>query len=344
MDSQVSTFKLKEIKIEVTHKCPLICIHCSSDATPSCKKEISKEKCVEIITEAIKMGVHKIAFSGGEPLLWHSINEVVETASSSGADVTIYTSGNVENVEDKLKTLMAKGLHRVILSLYSPDKKQHERITRIDGSFNKTIYAIQIANALKLKVEIHFVALSSNYKLLRGIAELGKSIGVSKVSVLRFVPQGRGTLLQSGVLDRMQNLELRRIINDLRNEGYDIRTGSPLNFLMVNNEPECLSAINRLIVDPDLRIFPCDAFKNIRAEEIVGTLKMSSLDESSLRECWQRSPYFEAIRNYLTTEFEEPCKSCKNLKKCLSGCLAQKVISNGTLKKDQDPSCLLINN
>ena len=146
------------------------------------------------------------------------------------------------------------------------------------------------------------------------------------------------------MLNRLQNLELKNIIESLRHRGYNIRTGSPFNFLLLNDQPQCCSAINRLIIGPDLRIYPCDAFKQIKAEEIVQTLKMSSLKTSSLKECWDESPYLNTIRSYLTTDFSEPCKSCENFEKCLSGCLAQKFITYGNLEKKPDPMCLLNQN
>jgi MoaA/NifB/PqqE/SkfB family radical SAM enzyme len=60
-------FILKEAKIELTYKCPLACIHCSSDASPENMVQISRGKCLEIITEAADLGTTRISFSGGEP-------------------------------------------------------------------------------------------------------------------------------------------------------------------------------------------------------------------------------------------------------------------------------------
>lgn len=334
-------YNLEEVKIEVTHNCPLACVHCSSSATPSNTKEMSKEKCIEIINDSILMGVKKIAFSGGEPLVWKYIEDAVEVASKGNIDVAIYTTGNISDIDKKFSVLKERGLRKSIFSIYSPVEKEHEYITRRTGSFELTRKAIISANKIGIKTEIHFVAMSSNYKLLNSVAEFGKDIGVSDVSVLRFVPQGRGALIVDGILNKYQNVELKKIISDLRSKGYNIRTGSPYNFLMLNENPECLSAINKVIIDPELNLYPCDAFKNILSEEIVGSCNYSSLENSSLNECWQYSEYFKAIRNYLGTEFSEPCFSCSMLKKCLSGCLAQKVLKNGTLQKDKDPCCII---
>jgi radical SAM protein with 4Fe4S-binding SPASM domain len=110
--------------------------------------------------------------------------------------------------------------------------------------------------------------------------------------------------------------------------------------MMLNDKPACWAAIDRLIISPDLRLHPCDAFKRIGASELVKAGEWSCLAGTSLSECWNKSPYLEAVRTYLMTDFEAPCDSCKLLEKCVSGCLAQKVIAYETLDKKPDPDCL----
>jgi radical SAM protein with 4Fe4S-binding SPASM domain len=333
-------YRLKELKIEVTYRCPLACVHCSSDASPSCSLELNLQKSIDIIEEAVGLGLEKIAFSGGEPLIWQGIKDVVKLAASHKLEVIIYTSGNVDNIEELLNKLKDNGLHKLVFSIFGTNSKEHEHITRKKGSFNSTINAVISANKIGITTEFHFVALARNYFLLPGIAQLSKQYNVDKVSVLRFVPQGRGLLLAPDVLNKIQNKELQKSILALRKMGYNIRTGSPYNFLLVNDFPQCLSAVDRLIIAPDLRIYPCDAFKQVRAHELVGTEEFSILDNEPLEKCWLYSPYLNAIREFVQGSPEEPCQSCNNFNKCLSGCLAQKVLSNGRLVRKPDPSCI----
>ena len=341
MEFHKAPFQLSELKLEVTHKCPLACIHCSSDAIPSCDREMDHDKSLKIIKEAIEMGVNEIAFSGGEPLLWPHIEEVIKLAATKISKIVLYTSGNVKNVETAFRSLKDKGLSKVILSLFGPEEKSHQFITRTANSFNLTKDAIICARKIGLDTEIHFVALARNYKSLPDIASLVKTLDVSRISILRFVPQGRGTLLRNDELTKLQNLELKKIIETLRKEGFSIRTGSPYNFLMVNDKADCFSGIDRLIIGPTLRLFPCDAFKNINAEDVVGSANLSTLEQATLKQCWQHSPYLNEVRKYLTTDFGEPCKICKSITKCVSGCLAQKVLVHGKFVKGPDPMCLI---
>ncbi len=332
-------YKLEELKIEVTHKCNLACIHCSSDSSPLSANEMTTTDCNRIIHEAIDMGIKEIVYSGGEPLIWPGIEEAVSHASNGGLSVTIYTSGNVENIETKLHRLKHRGANRLVFSVFGSTASRHEKVTRIKDSFDNTLRAVSIATTLGMITEFHFVPLSYNYTDLPNIIKLANKIGINRVSVLRLVPQGRGYLLGKGILSHQQNLELRKIIIDLR-KSFDVRTGSPYNFLLLNDTPHCMSAINRLIIGPDLRIYPCDAFKQIKAEEVVGTLKFSILSDFSLSDCWERSPFLLAVREYLSSNVMEPCSSCIIINKCKSGCLAQKVIAYGELTKKADPDCI----
>ena len=100
-------------------------------------------------------------------------------------------------------------------------------------------------------------------------------------------------------------------------------------------------AIDRLTIGPDYSISPCDAFKQIKPEDLVGEDSFSSLKSHSLNECWDQSNYLGKVREYLTTDFGEPCNSCGKLDVCYSGCLAQKIIEYGDMEKRADPWCLM---
>ncbi len=336
-------FKLKEIKIEVTHDCMLRCVHCSSISEDNTGRNIEWTSCKKILDDAASMGVEKVAFSGGEPLLWEHIISAVDQAARYGMDVYIYTTGNAPGAKNLLEKLYSVGLSKVMFSLFGTNARQHEKVTMSCGSYDKTIAMAEYCVTIGLFTEFHFVPLSSNYKLLSAIAELAFSMGVKRVSVLRFVPQGRGVNKNVCGLSHAQNLELRSKIKALHKQGHDIRLGSPYNFLMLREKPQCCSGIDRLTIGPDLRIFPCDAFKHIRPTDIGASSDFSCLYTNSLIECWEKSPYLGVVREYLTSDFAPECSACQKLEDCLSGCMAQKFYAFGELKKCPDPMCVLGN-
>lgn len=80
----MNKYVLEELKIEVTYKCPLSCVHCSSNAGASNDLNISEAKCLEIIHQAKEMGVKEIAFSGGEPLIWSGLSNCIRLCTKYG--------------------------------------------------------------------------------------------------------------------------------------------------------------------------------------------------------------------------------------------------------------------
>ena len=339
MRSHQPPFTLKEVKLEITHRCTLACIHCSSEATPSCSREMPFDKALHLVDEIVALGVGEMAFSGGEPLLWQGLYDIVRRCADGGIPPAIYTSGNVDQCDAAMSLLKENGAGCVILSLFAARSGAHDRITRRRGSFDQTLTALRAAKRADLRVELHFVPMSTNYAELPRLIDLANEKQISHVSVLRFVPQGRGAIQPSMALTRDQNLELRRMIVAGRAK-IGVRAGSPYNFLLVNESPSCCAAIDRLTIDPRFHIYPCDAFKRIEARELVGTDEFSRVDLWSLQDCWQKSPYLAAVREHLTTPFEPPCDACDLLERCLSGCLAQKVITHGAVEKAPDPMCL----
>lgn len=295
---------------------------------------------MSLLDEILALGVEEIAFSGGEPLLWQQLHKAVRKCSDGGMATSVYTSGNVDQCAGMISSLKENGVRRVVFSLFAATQDPHDWITRRKGSFNKTLSGVDAAQEAGLKVELHFVPMRRNYRQLPQVVELAREKHLNRVSVLRFVPQGRGAVDPSMALTHAENLELRQMIKAGRTR-MDVRTGSPYNFLLVNPDPGCNAAIDRLIVGPEFNIYPCDAFKQVEAQELVGTSDFSRLDVGSLQDCWQRSPYLQAIRQYLTTPFGPPCDPCQLLPRCLSGCLAQKVIAHGAPNKVPDPMCLV---
>ncbi|GAI61446.1 unnamed protein product, partial [marine sediment metagenome] len=76
----------------------------------------------------------------------------------------------------------------------------------------KTIKAITAANAERFYTELHFVPLLINYTELIEIGKVSEKYRVSRISILRFVPHGRGQLIKNFALNQYQNNKLKQMI------------------------------------------------------------------------------------------------------------------------------------
>ena len=267
----------------------------------------------------------------------HYLLDAVKLTVAFNIAARLYSSG-VYADRSVFYQLKNNGLHRIIFSLFGTESDAHENVTGVAGSFEETLASITACHEVGLETEFHFVPLSHNYSILEDLACLAKENNIRRISVLRLVPQGRAK--DSRLLTKDQNLHLRQVITQLRADGHDIRTGSPYNFLMLKDKPQCNSGIDRLTIGPDLRIFPCDAFKQLPPSDLGITSDYSSLACRTLAECWEKSPYLNFVREYLESDFAPECATCDCLEKCHSGCLAQKIHAHGAMVKAPDPMCL----
>lgn len=341
-------FEPRELKIELTQKCPLNCIHCSSSATPSSELTLPFNRITSLLKEAKKLGVKELVLSGGEPLLLSWLPDVLKLSRNLDLQATLFTTGiatlSMEEVTPEWwQALFKDGLTKVVFSIHGGSAEVHERVTRVAGSFDKTMNAIKSCSRARLDAELHFVPLNMNYRELPSVAALASSLGLKQLSLLRFVPHGRGTLIATRYsLDRSDHVTLRRMVKRCRSTcGITIRLGSPFNILWLSEDVECWAAIRTLTVGPTGRIYPCDAFKNIEPQEVDAKGDFNSVLDHGLADVWERSSYLATVREYLTGDFSEPCRSCTKLEQCKSGCLAQKVLVNRCFAKDKDPDCIL---
>lgn len=337
----MNNLTLNEIKVEVTQKCPLNCLHCSSEANLTKTLELDESQVIQVIKDAIKLGIKEVTLSGGEPLFWSPLCKVIAFCNNLNIPLVVYTTGVPINDNDKLLDNITKaGLNSVVVSLYGANQEIHESITRVYGSFHQTISAIQKMISRGIKVGVHFVAMSPNWRELPAVVELAKNLGVLKVSVLRFVPHGRGSLVKDIFSLTQENLiSLRQDISNLKknNNSVAIRIGSPFNILLIKDDVSCMASIDRAIIGPDGKAFPCDAFKNLDYEG-----NLCSLSQGSLIDIWYNSDYFKYVRNQLKMGLGPTCSKCNQNTKCKGGCLAQKILSmpNGN-SFNPDPDCII---
>jgi radical SAM protein with 4Fe4S-binding SPASM domain len=311
---------LKEVKIEVTNRCPRNCKHCSANATCTKKNNISLEyeKVIQLIKEAKDMGAITITFTGGEATLWPYLNESIKYASSLDLETKLYTMCyRTEENYMLLSKLINNGLKEIIYS------------TSFDliGNEDKSTYSFadfinKITSNLNVKMGFHHVVTKEPLDQISKIcATIFSSIKdknkLSKILLLRYFSHGRGTsdlALNKEELDNISN----EIIKLREKYGCYIDIGSPFNILGIEHK-KCSSADEIMIVSFNGNVYPCDAIRYFYYLE-----NNCNIYTKSLREIYD-SEYFQNIRT-AKDYINNGCTKCNRFKICKSGCLAQKLI------------------
>ena len=183
--------RLKFAWLEVTSRCNLRCVHCYEEAGDVEREEMSTGEWENIISQLAAMGCSAMQFTGGEPLLRDDVLDLMEHAKAKGVEtLEIFTNATLMN-ED-----VAKGLARLgalaAVSLYSYRPETHDKVTRVRGSFERTLRGIKLLKAHRVPVRVSVIAMSVNEKDIPGTMKFLKELGVSFRPPDPVRPSGRG--------------------------------------------------------------------------------------------------------------------------------------------------------
>jgi len=153
------------IRVSITDRCNLRCIYCMPEngvAKKEHKDIISLEEIHKIVKAAGALGIKKVRYTGGEPLVRKGIVDLIHKTSvlQGIEDIAITTNGIL--LDEIAVDLKRAGLTRANISLDSLNKEKYELITR-GGDLNKVLSAIDKC------LRIGLAPLKINTVLMKGI-------------------------------------------------------------------------------------------------------------------------------------------------------------------------------
>jgi len=278
---------LQHLRLELTHDCPLNCLHCSSCSDSGSPLQLPEERVIGVIHEFAGMGGKEIAFTGGEPLAYSGLQTVLEYSNSAGFRPVLFTSGVAREgmerrpVSDKELAQLKSLVSRVVFSLYSADEERHDRVTQIKGSFTASLDAIGRCVALGIPTDVHFVPMKINYGDLPGVAQLCHAVGIQSVRILRLVPHGRAKNCVSALLPSVDDYQALSEAVEITRRRYLglIHVGAAFSSLIPNLSEVCLAATGKVVVTADGSVAPCDGFKNFEPPSPEWSIYHKSLPE-----------------------------------------------------------------
>lgn len=203
------------LRISLTENCNLRCIYCMPEDTKIddnvINENISFDDYKKIIKNFTKLGINKIRFTGGEPLMYTHLKELIKyTSKDCGIKEIAITTNGIE-LSENIDELKKYGLTKVNISLDSFDEDKYRKITR-GGDLNKVLDAIERCLKLDIKVKINCVFING-----MNDSEFDKLIEITKtkpidVRFIELMPIGQGEkIFERGYIN------LRNKIKELEN-------------------------------------------------------------------------------------------------------------------------------
>ena len=161
---------------------------------------------------------------------------------------------------EEFERLKMLGLDKIVFDWQATDEDIDNELMGRKGLNTYLMSSIIRAKEVGLNVDVHFIPMKPNYREFPNIIECLEIAGVKNISVLNFVPQGRGRQNQNELM--LNQEELREFEDILKREQkkYDgnIRIGIPLNGKMSHM---CIAGTEKLDIKYDGTVLPCPAFK-----------------------------------------------------------------------------------
>lgn len=145
-----------QASLELTNRCNERCGHCY---LPSFKDDVNKilslDQWYTVLEDLRKAGTLFLILMGGEAMLNPHFWSILKRASDLNFHVSMISNGlKIQSLEVATR-LKKEGMVNVTLSLYSAHPDIHDKMTRVKGSHQKTLNAIEYCRQAGLQVTIN---------------------------------------------------------------------------------------------------------------------------------------------------------------------------------------------
>lgn len=289
------------VMLELTYVCSEKCIHCYNVGASRPNQEENQRDSIKglslddykrIIDELDNQGLFKVSLSGGDPFSNPLAWEIIEYLYEKEIAFDILTNG--QTLLGKVKDLANFYPRSVGISIYSADPETHDEITRIRGSWNKSVEVLRELGDLSVPLNVKCCVMQPNYNNYKGVAEIARSVGAHPQFEISVTDSIEGDKYVS------QNLRLtpEQYENVLRDDNIPLYVGPEApNFGGQKKNMKfkgCGAGDNSFCIRPDGALIPCCAF-----HLIFGNLKETPLHEIL------ESQKLKNWRNYKLEDSEE---------------------------------------
>ena len=281
---------LNYLRLSITDRCNLQCRYCEpQDLIPklSHTEILTYEEILKVVRIATHLGVSKVRFNGGEPLVRKGVYEFLNelTATEGLKDVSLTTNGVM--LKDNLEKIQAAGISRINISLDTLNPAKYHEITGFD-EFNRVWQAIEKAH------QMGFYPIKLNIVALKGVNE-DEFVQMARLSFqypfhirfIEYMPIGRSDfnpdslLLAPEIKSRISDLGNLVAVQEGQHDGparrykYEEAIGE-IGFIPALSQHFC-NKCNRLRLTASGQLRPC--LLSDHQEDLKGAIRQGCSDQ-----------------------------------------------------------------
>jgi len=334
MSQMSNAFPLKSLYLYLTDTCNLRCSHCwiAPRFSENRKSGIPFEPLKKTIREAESLGLQGVKLTGGEPLLYRLLEELIRFLHSRGLEIYMETNGTLFS-KTLLDVFKAARVAQISVSLDAAEAEVHDAIRGVPGGFQRTCEGLRLLSDTGLNVQIIMTLQQRNRWEIPGMIALCEKLNAGSLKINPTIPCGRG----QGVFDRKENLELEDLMGLYRQvekdkqrvAGLEIIFDLPLAFRSIGEITErgvCECEIRNI-----LGILANGDYSICGIGQIVPELRMGNIVDDAIEQVWRKSPVLTDLRRSLPGKLGGICRDCIFKFQCLGECRANAYVLSKNL-------------
>ena len=332
---------------ELTAACDHGCLHCRMRAGEPSDDELSLDEALDVADQLARLGLRRVALTGGEPLVSPWWEAVASRLSSAGVVVRLFTGGALLDADTLARALRA-GVTEFALSLDGP-RRIHDRVRPLrrggPSSFEAVVAAVKRVSEEPVRLRLVTTVGRHNLPDLGEIYGLVRDLGVRRwqVQLCRFAGGARDQA--AWLLPRPEDLE--EIVQLLLRVARDGEVLAPMHCSIgyLTEEEAALrrpTSRSRLVwdgADAGLRTFSIDPTGGVRGCVCLPPeFTTASVRERSLASIWADDDCFPYARRWSPALLEGACAACLLGPRCRAGCPSVAYGATGSI--GSNPYCL----
>jgi len=300
-------------QIETTNRCNERCIHCY--IPHELKNDILPYPVIENVLEQLHgIGTLSLTLSGGEFFCHPDAEKILHKARE--LDFSFYVLSNITLVTPHLiKVLQETNPSMVQTSLYSTIPEEHDHITQLPGSFEKTSKAIDALISAGIPVQISCPVMKTNFKSYKKVLEFAKKRNCKAQT--DFVMMARYDFSTDNLSERLSMEQTEELLKDIIrfDRDYLHLTEMPVEPVSLEDwRKRAICGVGRdnLCIAANGIVYPCSGWQG---------MPCGNIKEQPIRDIWERSPQLNELRSITKASIPQ-CYDCEDRQFC-SPCLVR---------------------
>lgn len=310
-----SPYKPLFVKLKLTWNCNLRCQMCNHWRERATDMPVDFFK--NIVTQLAELGCKRIHLSGGEPLLYPQVFELMEYIRKKNIKLTMTTNGTLinEKIAQKIGELQVSNIN---VSIDSPLPEIHDKVRGIQNAFHRTLRGIELLKKYhQAKLQINMVVNPLNYTTVSELPDLAYNIGANNICLIpvKIRTQEIPFFELENLIEYNEKIAPITLAKGLM---YNLVKNSQQIYIFGQNLKELKESCNGKYAQGYYDTHPCIALWTHALIDHMGRVSaccytvnspiLGDLKSQTFYEIWTNKNY-QKIRNITHAPFED-CKGC----------------------------------